>query len=154
MTKMNEIGLTLCRYQAKLFEYAAKQKISSKQFIKKFAYSYVAVRMDSIGFLLESIDVPQAYLEVTNGDSIRGIVYSEKIMNWIGYIYRYICYVYQQPMKRVYKLIKPKELYDLYDAYHSLDNDLAVQRILEAKSINFDTNDDLELLKKIYGFSK
>lgn len=154
MTKMNEIGLMLCKYQARLFEYASKQNVSSKVFVKKFAYSYVAIRMDSIGFLLESIDVPQAYLEIMGEDNKTGIVYNEQIMNWIGYIYRYICYIYQQPMKRVYKLIKPKELYDLYDAYHSLDNDLAIQRILEAKSINFDTNDDLELLKKIYGFSK
>ena len=154
MTKMDEIGLMLCKYQARLFEYAAKQKVSSKLFIKMFAYSYVAARMDSIGFLLESIDVPQAYLEVINNNSRNGIVYSEKIMNWMGYIYRYICYVYQQPMKRVYKLIKPKELFDLYEAYHSLDNDLAIQRILEAKSINFDNKDNLELLKRIYGISK
>lgn len=150
MTKMNEIGLMLCRYQARLFEYAARQKVSSKFFVKKFSFSFTAARMDSIGFLLESIDVPQAYLEIMNGSEKTGIVYSEKIMNWIGYIYRYICYTHQQPMKRVYKLIKPKELHDLYDAYHSMDNELAIERILEAKSINFEGTNNLELLKRIY----
>ena len=147
---MNEIGLMLCRYQARLFEYAAKQDISSRYFIKLFSYSFVARRMDSIGFLLESTDVPQAYLEITEGKIKTGTMYSEKIMHWIGYIYRYICYIYQEPMKKVYKLINPKELYNLYDAYHSLDNELAIERILEAKSIKLGDNNDLELLKRIY----
>ena len=53
-------------------------------------------------------------------------------------------------MKKVYKLINPKELYNLYDAYHSLDNELAIERILEAKSIKLGDNNDLELLKRIY----
>ena len=38
-------------------------------------------------FLLESIDVPQAYIEVTGETPLNGPVYEEAIMSWIGYIY-------------------------------------------------------------------
>ena len=80
-----------------------------------------------------------------------GIIYNEQSMEWIGYIYRYICYIYEQPMKKIYGLIKPNELFELYDAYHSLDNELAIKRILEAKGISFENNtNQLEELKKIY----
>ena len=53
-------------------------------------------------------------------------------------------------MKKVYEKIKPQELYDLYDAYHSMDNELAIKRILESKNIEFEHKDNLEVLRKIY----
>lgn len=51
------------------------------------------------------------------------------------------------PLTSLYRKIKPEELYMLYEAYHSLDNDLVVQRICEAKGIHLNLN-DVELLKK------
>lgn len=150
MKKMNEVGLMLCRYQAILFGYSVNQRVSSKVFVKKYAHSLLSERMDSVGFLLEAIDVPQAYIEVMRNNKKGGIIYNEQSMEWIGYIYRYICYIYEQPMKKIYDLIKPNELFELYDAYHSLDNELAIKRILEAKCISFENINQLEELKKIY----
>lgn len=150
MKSIDKVGLILCKYQAKLFEYSVKQKVSSRLFIKKFSHSFLAERMDFSAFLLESIDVPQAYIEVVGETQLNGPIYNEAIMSWIGYIYRYICYTYSQTMSDVYKRIKPKDLYELYDAYHSMDNELAIKRILEAKSISFEIKDDIELFKKIY----
>ena len=50
------------------------------------------------------------------------------------------------PLTVLYKRIKPEELYMLYESYHSLDNELAAKRILEAKNINNILN-DVELLR-------
>lgn len=151
MKTMDGVGLMLCRYQASLFGYSVHQRVSSKVFVKKYAHSLLGERMDSAGFLLEAIDVPQAYIEVMRNSKKGGIIYNEQSMEWIGYIYRYICYIYEQPMKKIYGLIKPNELFELYDAYHSLDNELAIKRILEAKGISFENNtNQLEELKKIY----
>ena len=151
MKKMNDIGLMICRYQADLFEYSTKMNVSSKLFVRKFSYSFLSKRMDSSGFLCESIDIPQAYIELMNNSTKKeGIIFEPYIMRWIGFIYRYICYIYKKPMKKVYEKIKPQELYDLYDAYHSMDNELAIKRILESKNIEFDHKDKIEVLRKIY----
>ncbi len=45
-----------------------------------------------------------------------------------------------------YKKIKPDELFSLYEPYHSLNNNLVIQIICEAKGINTNLN-DAELLK-------
>ena len=65
-----------------------------------------------------------------------GNKYSEPEMYWIGYIYRYWAYTSAKTSKQIYRIIKPKELRDLYYPYHSLDPAQAIERILEAKGIN------------------
>lgn len=49
---------------------------------------------------------------------------------------------------RYTKLIKPKELRELFLAYHTLDPSQAIERILEAKNILYD--DEGELQRTIY----
>ena len=61
--------------------------------------------------------------------------FSAEELYWIGYIYRYWCYTYDKTSRQVYKIIKPKELRDLYYPYHSLDPMQAIERILEAKKM-------------------
>lgn len=151
MKKMDENGLLLCKYQARLFEYSTSKNISSKQFIKDFSYSNLSKRMGNVSFLFETLDTAGAYLEIEENKPFKkGEVYNENIISWIGYIYRYTCYIYEKDMKDIYKKIKPQELYDLYDAYHSLDNELAIKRILEAKNIDFNNKNATNLLKKYY----
>ena len=151
MREMDEYGLMLCKYQADLFEYSSKEMMPSRVFIKQFAYSFLAKRLDKKSFLYESIDIPKAYNEVIGGFRFTGsVVFEQPIIRWIGYIYRYISYIYEKPTKKIYERIKPQELYNLYDSYHALDNELAIRRILEAKDINFEIKPNLTLLRKIY----
>lgn len=153
MNKITSSMISICRYQSKLFEYSVTKNASSLLFIKKFVFSDIAYRMGSIAFLFESVDFPAAFDEATEKKVIRkGVIYSEKTMAWIGYMYRYICFLYNKPITVVYRHIKPQEFYNVYDAYHSMDPELAAKRILEAKNINFDKKIDLDLLKKIYNF--
>ena len=68
-------------------------------------------------------------------------------MYWIGYIYRYLSYVYQIDSKNAYKIIKGTEFRHLFFAYHSLDPMNAIDRILEAKSLVLDKDSD-QLIKE------
>ena len=116
--------------------------------------SQVAQRMDAGGFLFEACDVNQIIEEVDTefGESSYGSEkYTENEMYWIGYIYRYWAYTYQQTSKQIYRFIKPKELRDLYYPYHSLDPAQAIERILEARGVREDdlTARGVRLLREI-----
>lgn len=70
-------------------------------------------------------------------------------MYWIGYLYRYFCYTYDFSSRKVYGLLKPKELRPLYPAYHTLGCDQAIERILESKGISFSEEAELQRQLKI-----
>lgn len=139
MKKIDEMGLKLCKIQADVFaESVSKTDCSSLVFLRRFLYSSVAKRMDVGGFLFEACDIDEIFREIDAefGESSYG---KEKLaveeLYWIGYIYRYWCYTYEKTSKQIYKIIKPKELRDLYYPYHSLDPAQAIDRILEAKGL-------------------
>ncbi len=155
MIAIDEIGLRICRIQAKIFENSIiKTECSSAIFVRRFMLSDVARRMDDGVFLFESCDEDEVFLEIENeyGKSNYG---KEKIspeeLYWIGYIYRYWCYTYQITSKQAFKIIKMKELRELYYPYHSLDPAQAIERILEAKGKSEDdlTKKGVEILRNI-----
>ena len=81
--------------------------------------------------------------------------YTNNEMYWIGYLYRYFSYTYELSSYRVYKMVKPKELRNLYLPYHTLSVEQAIERILEAKNIQLEVDDihkQLEIYKKIRKF--
>ena len=95
-------------------------------------------------------------LDIEYGKTSYGkIKFSVNEMYWIGYIYRYLSYVYQIDSKNAYKIIKGTELRHLFFAYHSLAPMNAIDRILEAKSIVLDkdnhqlTKEGVEILRRI-----
>ncbi len=51
---------------------------------------------------------------------------------------------------QVYKIVKPKELRELFLAYHTLDPSQAIERILEAKGLALDENAELQRQYQIY----
>ena len=139
MKKIDETGLRICRMQAAVFEASASLlNCSSLIFIRRFMNSRVAQRMDLESFLFEACDVNQVIeqIEAEFGASSYGKEkYAGSELYWIGYIYRYWCYTCQKTSKQVYRIIKPKELRDLYFPYHSLDPAQAIERILEARGL-------------------
>lgn len=101
--------------------------------------SQAAQRIDSGAFLFEACDTNQVFDEINEEfgyTSYGKEKYSEDEMYWIGYIYRYWAYTSEKTSKQIYRIIKPKELRDLYYPYHSLDPAQAIERILEAKEIH------------------
>ena len=155
MKNFNEYGLKLCRYQAILFSLSReKTECSSPVFLRRFMYSGAARRMDSDGFLFESVSQADLIDEINAeyGETDYGKVkYNTEELYWIGYIYRYWCYVREISSKRLYKIIKPEELKKLYYPYHSLDPAQAVERIIEAKGLGEEEyiQRGLELLREL-----
>ncbi|MDD7736376.1 MAG: GNAT family N-acetyltransferase [Bacillales bacterium] len=150
MKKIDSNGLLLASLQAKIFEESLlKVKTSSEIFIRRFMHSKIATYFDSTSFLdsPNSLDYVFEELEEEYGKSEYGKVkYNQDVLFWIGYIYRYFCYTYNISSKQAYKIVKPKELNQLYYSYHSLDCSLAIDRILEAKNISFE---EKEINKKL-----
>lgn len=139
MKKIDEEGLKLCALQADVFVASLDVvPCSSPIFIRRFMNSQVASRMDRRGFLLEASDVGSILNEVSlqYGQTSYGRErYGREELYWLGYLYRYWAYTYEQSSKQVYKQIKAKELRKLYYPYHSLDPAQAIERILESSRV-------------------
>ena len=134
--EMDQVGLLLCDVQGKIFEQSVTSKFVS--------------RMDNLTFINESMTIEEIFeeLDIEYGKTSYGkIKFSVNEMYWIGYIYRYLSYVYQIDSKNAYKIIKGTELRHLFFAYHSLDPMNAIDRILEAKSLVLD-KDSSQLTKE------
>lgn len=151
MKEIDDNGKFLCKFTSDLFEYSTKVKeCSSKVFIKAFVFSSIQKRLSSSAFILESLDIVSAYdiirkeKKLTRGSDI----YPSYVMAWIGYIMKYFAYTTNLSEQVLYKKMKPEEFYSLYEAYHSMDNDLVVKRIAEAKGINLNFN-NVELMKSL-----
>lgn len=155
MRKMDSYGLKLCKFQAELFEQSLTEtECSSKIFIRRFMLSDMAKRMDKEGFLFDAITVQDAFYEIEMqfGSSEYGQVrFGKEELYWIGYIYRYWAYITGKGSKQIYRIIKPEELRKLYFPYHSLDAEMAIERIKESKGIveEDDIRRGVEILKKI-----
>lgn len=71
-------------------------------------------------------------------------------MYWIGYLYRYFSYTYELSSIRVYKIVKPKEFRGLFLPYHILSPEQAIGRILEAKGMMLNLEDEINRQFEIY----
>ena len=153
MRKIDHDGLLLCKIQGAIFENSLKKtNTSSEIFIRRFMFSDIAKEFDSKAYLNGSITKDEVFelIEDEYGESSYGKnKYSEQVLHWIGYLYRYFSYTYELTSKQVYRYVKPKELNGLYLAYHSLDCAQAIERILEAKNISFDIDEQNKRLLQI-----
>ena len=153
MRKIDHDGLLLCKIQGTIFENSLKKtSTSSEIFIRRFMLSNIAKEFDSKAYLDSSITKDEVFelIDDEYGESNYGKnKYSGEVLYWIGYLYRYFSYSYELTSKQVYRYVKPKELNGLYLAYHSFDCAQVIERILEAKNISFDTDEQNKRLLKI-----
>ena len=156
MKKMDSDGILLCELQGATFELSLeKVETSSPIFIRRFMNSEVVKLFDN-GSILQTNLQPQDIIEYIEEEYHELKYGKEKYTNnemyWIGYLYRYFSYTYELSSYRVYKMVKPKELRNLYLPYHTLSVEQAIERILEAKNIQLEVDDihkQLEIYKKI-----
>ncbi len=147
----------LCELQGKIFERSVgKYETSSAVFVRRFMNSDFAARMDRIGFIDRPTDEQEAFasLDTQYGRSQYGSeLFSPEEMFWIGYIYRYWVCAYGVSSKAVYKMSNVHEMHSVYYAYHTLDPLQAVQRLIEAKGLSSQEEDQIaagvSILRKI-----
>ena len=154
MKAIDQDGLLLCELQARTFELSVEMaEVSSAVFVRRFMRSEAAKWLDKEAVLTLNIQPADllSMVEEQYGPSTYGSVrFSKNEMYWIGYLYRYYAYTYEQPSISAYKLIKPDELRGLFLPYHTLDPAQAIERILQAKGRTPDT----ELMRQYEIFKK
>ena len=121
-----------------------------KVFIKAFIYSSIQKRLSSNAFIFESLDIVSAYNIIKSEKSLNRVndIYPSYVIAWIGYIMKYFSYTTGISEVVLYEKVKPEYFYNLYESYHSMDNDLVVKRIAEANNININLN-NVEIMKSL-----
>lgn len=157
MKPIDKDGLLLCELQGKTFELSVDgAEVSSAVFIRRFMNSRAAKWMDGEDILTSNIqpaDLLDMVEEQYGASDYGSLKYTCNEMYWMGYVYRYFSYTYEQSSASVYRLIKPKELRAMFLPYHTLDPSQAIERILEAKGQRSRPEEDLrrqyEIFRKI-----
>ena len=157
---MKELGRDerlLCELQGKIFEKSVEEYgTSSAVFVRRYMNSDYAARMDRIGFIDRPTNEREAFasLDTQYGSSQYGSkLFSPDELFWMGYIYRCWVYAYEISSKAVYKMSNVREMHSVYYAYHTLDPIQAIQRLMEAKGLSFQEEDQIaegvKILRKI-----
>lgn len=104
---MTAIELQLCDIQGRLFKLSARREINSAEFIKVFMNSDTDKALDSTYNRMQWAGEEYLLEEVIDevGDRFKKpeAIYSEELIYWIGYIYRYWHYVMGESSKEIYK---------------------------------------------------
>ena len=139
MKQIDNIGIKLCEYQADFFAQSTSHlNCSSLIFVKQFMESAIARRMDQGAFVLEALDIPECFMELSREKRLSQgkEKYPSYVMSWIGYMYRYITYTREVSSEFLFSKVKTRQLYEVYEAYHSLDPEAAAVRILEMAGLS------------------
>ncbi len=154
MKKMDKDGLLLCDLQGETFELSTDlTSTSSEIFVRRFMNSKTAKMIDGKDILqtnLQARDIIDLVLAEYKDSSYGSIKYNKNEMYWIGYFYRYFSYTYELSSNRVYKIVKPKELRDLFLSYHTLSLEQAIERVLESKGLKPEFEEDINRQFEIY----
>lgn len=157
MKRIDKEGLLLCSIQGDLFEKSVSfSSTSSEIFYRRFMNSNVVCELDNLSFLDDTKSIEDIFLDLDKqyGTSNYGsIKYNKDIMFWCGYVLRYFAYTYELSSKQIYKLLPLKYVASSFNAYHTLDSEEAINRLLEAKNISFKEKDEIArgvaILRKI-----
>ena len=132
---MTSIELQLCDIQGRLFKLSAWRGISSAEFIKVFMKSATAKALDSTYNRMQWAGEEYLLEEVIDeaGDRFEkpGEVYSEELIYWIGYIYRYWHYVTGESSKEIYKQAPVKVMKHNYERLYIMMPEEAIEILKE-----------------------
>lgn len=132
---MDELQLKLCDIQGRLFEMSAQKKYDSAVFIKAFMMSDTAKELDSKynrmqwageEYLLEEVATSAGDMHTTDGE-----IFSEDILYWIGYIYRYWHHYSGEDSAKIYKQAPVETMKRNYMIFHTMDPILAIEDLKE-----------------------
>jgi len=127
--------LQLCDIQGRLFKLSAQREISSTEFIKVFMKSATARALDSTYNRMQWAGEEYLLEEVIDeaGDRFEkpGEVYTEELIYWIGYIYRYWHYVTGEFSKDIYKQAPVKVMKQNYTRFYMMTLEEVIEILKE-----------------------
>ena len=132
---MTSIELQLCDIQGRLFKLSARRGINSAEFIKVFMKSATAKALDSTYNRMQWAGEEYLLEEVIDevGDRLKklGEVYTDELITWIGYIYRYWHYVTGESSKEIYKQASVKVMKQNYARLYMMTPEEVVEVLKE-----------------------
>ena len=134
---MTSIELQLCDIQGRLFKLSVQRGISSAEFIKVFMKSATAKALDSTYNRMQWAGEEYLLEEVIDEAADRfkkpSEVYSEELIYWIGYIYRYWHYVMGESSKEIIKLASVKVMRQNYERLYMMTPEEVIKKLKEKK---------------------
>ena len=132
---MDELQLKLCDIQGRLFELSVGKKYDSAAFVKAFMLSDTAKELDSKYNRMQWAGEEYLLEEVATaaGDSLTtgGEIFSNNVLYWIGYIYRYWHYYTGEDSAKIYKQAPVETMKRNYMIFHTMDPILAIEDLKE-----------------------
>ena len=132
---MTSIELQLCDIQGRLFKLSARREISSAEFIKVFMKSATARALDSTYNRMQWAGEEYLLEEVIDeaGDRFEkpGEVYTEELIYWIGYIYRYWHFVTGESSKEIHKQASAKVMKQNYERLYTMTPEEVIEVLKE-----------------------
>ena len=133
---MTSIELQLCDIQGRMFMLSARRGISSAEFIKVFMKSATAKALDSTYNRMQWAGEEYLLEEVVDeaGDRFEkpGEVYSDELIYWIGYIYRYWHYVTREASREIYKQAPMKVMTQNYARFYMMTPEEVIDLLKES----------------------
>ena len=153
LREKDDIVYRLASMQARIFERSGSEGIASYFFIQQFMNSDDARSLDDLSFLLSGSSEAEIYLNVIRGiKRTKGEIYSQEILHWIGFFYRYASYLTNIGSSKLFKNISPQYLNKVYPAYHGVDIEKAIEMVF--KDIDYKEETPLEKMMKLYKSGK
>lgn len=124
----------LCDIQGRLFELAQKAELDCPAFIEAFMNSRAAAALDDVydrlqwageEYILEELD------DEVCGLKKAGVTYSQEVMYWAGYVYRYWHYYSNEYSRDIYKIADAKTMNECWLGFHTLDVEMAIDDLKE-----------------------
>ena len=128
---MNELQLKLCDIQGRLFELSGKKNFASSMFIKKFMTSELAKDMDSKYNRMQWAGEEYLLEELAADLVAEGEVFSQDVLYWIGYLYRYWHYHTGESSAKIFKQAPVATMKRNYMMFHTMDPVLAIENLKE-----------------------
>ena len=130
---MKDFDLKECDIQGRLFKLSVKNGYDSKEFIKSFMNSETARQLDSDYNFLQWAGEEYILDQLTEEKEImqNGNTYDINTMYWIGYIYRYWHYHYNETSKNIYKQADEEVMKRNYFVFHTFDPIVAIEDLKE-----------------------
>lgn len=140
-------------YQGELFKKSVSRfKCSSFYFMWRFLTSETITFLDkdvtsyskfNDEYVLDLLNLENPSVNEKEGEKI-----NQKVLYWIGFIYRFLCASYNYTSNYAFKMIKPTEMVELYNSLHTQSPEYAVDFIKNTYD-NIDKEFDA-LIRKMY----
>lgn len=124
----------LCDIQGRLFELALKNGYDCPAFIESFMNSKTAASLDDVYDRLQWAG--EEYILEELNDEVQGLkragtTYSDEVMYWTGYTYRYWHYYSNRSSYEIYKIANAETMNECWLGFHTLDIEMAIEDLTE-----------------------